>query len=131
VPIRSALAAAAALAVSSGGVALGGAAIAAPASPGHHAAPRTVELATKQPTKTTAALQDGYVFGRVTVHGKGVQGLKVRVQRKAGSKWQTYATVTTKNGGGYSAPLVRTGTYRAVTLATAKYRGSTSKPVST
>jgi hypothetical protein len=118
------LAAAVLLAAGVGGTGLSE--VAAASSTPVLAAPSAVKTA----TKTTAALQDGYVFGRVTAQGKGISGLKVRVQRKAGSTWTTYATVTTQKGGGYSAPLVRTGTYRAVTLASAKYKGSTSKPVS-
>ena len=100
----------------------------ASAAPASYAAPLA---AGKTATTTTAFIQDGFIAGRVTAAGKGVKGLKVRIQRKAGSGWENFITVTTQTGGGYSSQLVRVGTYRAVTQGNASYKGSTSKPVST
>jgi hypothetical protein len=89
------------------------------------------QAAGKTATTTTAFVQDGFIAGRVTAAGKGVKGLKVRIQRKAGSGWENFITVATQKGGGYSSQLVRVGTYRAVTQGNASYKGSTSKPVTT
>jgi hypothetical protein len=80
------------------------------------------------PKRVTASVRGGRVAGKVTdAFGHAVSGVRVALERRAGSNWQEVAHQVSGDDGAFSLAAGKTGTYRAV--ATDMGRSVRSRPV--
>jgi hypothetical protein len=83
-------------------------------------------------TKTKAAFskKKDAIAGVVSSHGKGIKGLKTKLELKKGKHWKTVDSAKThKHGAFVYKHIKKNGKYEVKTLKTSKYKGSTSKAI--
>jgi hypothetical protein len=84
----------------------------------------------KTTTKASFVPKANRVIGTVTSGGKGVKGLKTKLERRAHGTWKKVATLTTHKDGVFgSKKLKKDGKYLVKTPKQKKYQASKSKVV--